>query len=54
MGPERPLPGFLPLGPVLSPSRITLENNEKIRPHPDREITFAGANGGDEVRQVAK
>jgi hypothetical protein len=27
---------------VLSPSRITLENNEKIRPQPDRENAFAG------------
>jgi len=31
---------------VLSPSRITLENNEKIRQLPDRENAFAGASGG--------
>jgi hypothetical protein len=46
MGPERPLPGFLPLGPVLSPSRITLENNGKIRPRLDRENAFSVAGGG--------
>jgi hypothetical protein len=34
--------------PALGPSRITLENNGKIRPQPDREIDFARANdGGD-------
>jgi len=44
--PERPLLGFLPLGPVLSPSRITLENNGKIRPWLDRENAFSGASGG--------
>jgi hypothetical protein len=48
IGPERPLPGFLPLGAVLSPSRITLEYNGKIRPQPDRENAFARVNGGDE------
>jgi hypothetical protein len=32
--------------PVLSLSRITLENNEKIRPEPDGENAFAGAGGG--------
>ena len=31
---------------MLSPSRITLENNEKIRPQPDRENALAGASGG--------
>jgi len=31
---------------VLSPSRITLENNEKIRQQPDRENGFARASGG--------
>jgi hypothetical protein len=37
-----------PLAPalVLSPSRITLENNGKIRPQPDRENAFVGASGG--------
>ena len=33
--------------PVKSPSRITLENNGKIRPQPDRENAFAGASGGE-------
>lgn len=46
MGYERPLPGLLASGPVLSLSRITLENNGKIRPQPDRENTFAVASGG--------
>jgi len=36
-------------GPVNSPSRITLENNGKIRPQPDRENAFAGASGGEGV-----
>jgi hypothetical protein len=40
--PERPLPDLLALQPVLSLSRITLDNNEKIRPQPDRENAFAG------------
>ena len=35
-------------GPVNSPCHITLENNEKIRPQPDRENAFAGASGGAE------
>jgi hypothetical protein len=34
--------------PVNSPSRITLENNEKIQPRPDRENAFAGASGGED------
>ena len=46
IGPERTLPGLLTPRPVLSPSRITLENNGKIRPQPDRENAFAGASGG--------
>ena len=45
-GLERPLPGLPALGPVLSPSRITLENNGKIRPQPDGENTLSGASGG--------
>ena len=45
-GPERPLPGHLAQRPVLSPSRITLENNEKIRPQPDRENAFADSVRG--------
>lgn len=48
IGPERPLPGLPAQGAVLSPTRITLENNEKIRPEPDREHAFAGASGGVE------
>ena len=32
--------------PVLSPSRITLENNGKIRTQPDGENLFARASGG--------
>ena len=43
---ERPLPDLLAPRSVLSRSRITLENNEKIRPQPDRENAFAGASGG--------
>jgi len=31
---------------VNSPSRITLENNGKIRPQPDQENAFVGASGG--------
>ena len=46
IGPERPLPDLLAHGAVLSTSRITLENNGKIRPEPDRENAFAGASGG--------
>ena len=48
IGPERPLPALLAPAPVLSPTRITLENNEKIRPQPDRENAFARASGGAE------
>lgn len=36
-GPKRPLSGLVVLGPVLSLSGITLENNGKIRPRPDEE-----------------
>lgn len=32
--------------PVLSPARITPENNEKIRPQQDRDNAFAKASGG--------
>ena len=46
IGPERTLPGRLARTPVLSPSRITLENNGKIRQQPDRANAFAGASGG--------
>jgi len=37
---------------VLSPSRITLENNEKIRQQPDRENGFARASGGGNATGV--
>ena len=43
---ERPLLGLLAAGAVLSPSRITLENNGKIRPQPDQENAFMRASGG--------
>lgn len=46
IGPETSLPGLLATGPVLSPARITPENNEKIRPQTGRENAFAGAIGG--------
>ncbi len=46
MCPERTPLGLLAPGLMLSPSRITLENNEKIRPQPDRENAFARASGG--------
>tara|TARA_R110002110_G_scaffold44720_5_gene137453 strand:- start:1440 stop:1676 length:237 start_codon:yes stop_codon:yes gene_type:complete len=39
-------------GPVLSPSRITLEYKGKIWPHPDRENAFSRASGGGGVRQL--
>ena len=52
IGPERPLPGLLAPGPVLSPSRITLENNGKIRPQSDRENAFARSSGGDDEIQT--
>ena len=45
IGPERPLPCLLAVGAVLSPSRITLESNGKIRSLPDRERAFARASG---------
>ena len=37
---------------VKCSTRITLENNGKIRPQPDRENAFARASGGDEVRKL--
>ncbi len=47
IGHERPLLGLLAPRPVLSLSRITLENNGKIRPQPDRENAFARSSGGE-------
>jgi hypothetical protein len=52
IGPERTLPGLLIPRPVNSPCRITLENNEKIRPQPDRENAFARASGGGDGPDV--
>ncbi len=52
IGIERPLAGHVVPGPVLSPSRIALENNGKIRPQPDRENAFAGATGGGDGPDV--
>jgi len=46
IGSQRPLSSLLAPRPVLSPSRITLENNEKIRSEPDLENAFARASGG--------
>lgn len=37
---------FAPFEREVSPTRITLENNGKIRPQLDRENAFAGASGG--------
>ena len=54
IGPKRPLPGFLAPMPVLSPSRITLEHNGKIRPRPDGEKAFAGASGGAKGIRTAR
>jgi hypothetical protein len=49
---ERPLSGHLAQVPVLGPSRITLENNGKFRPQPDRENAFAGATGGGDGPEI--
>ena len=46
IAPGRPLLSLLAPRAVLSPTRITLENNGKIRPEPDRENAFARASGG--------
>lgn len=52
IGPERPLLGHSLLGPVLSLTRTTPENNGKIRPQPDRENAFVGASGGGNATPV--
>ena len=52
IGPERTLPRLLALRPVNSSTRITPENNGKIRPQPDRENAFAGASGGGNATAV--
>ena len=46
MATERTLSTFSALGAVNSPTRITLENNAKILPQPDRENAFARVIGG--------
>lgn len=46
IGHERTLSSHLAPRPVLSATRITLENNGKIRPRPDRENAFSRACGG--------
>ena len=46
IGLERMLLGLPALVAVNSLSRITLENNRKIGPPPNRENAFAGASGG--------
>ena len=47
VGPERLLPGYLAAKLVLSPTRITLENNGKIRHQPDWENALVGVSGGE-------
>lgn len=39
---------------MLSPSRITLEYNEKIRPQPDGENAFARASGGGNGTEIQR
>ena len=46
IGTERALPGGLAPREVNSLSRITLENNGKVRPEPDWEKLFNGLSGG--------
>lgn len=41
-------------GPVLSHTRITLENSGKIRPQMDRENAFAGASGGADATRIQR
>ena len=45
---RRMLRSLLVPRPVLSLSTVTLENNEKIRPQPERENAFSRASGGEE------
>jgi hypothetical protein len=51
VGLKRTCPAALARTPVQSPTRITSENNGKIRPQPDRENAFARASGGERARQ---
>lgn len=46
IGLERPPPALQAPRPVFSPSRITLENNEKFRPTPGAEKQFPRSSGG--------
>ena len=46
VGLERTPPSHLAPRPVNNPSRITLQNNGKIRPHLDGENAFVRASGG--------
>ncbi len=52
IGPERPLSGHFTAVLVDSPSRITLENNGKIRAWPDGEKLSAKASGGGNATGV--
>ena len=52
VGLKRTCPAAVARTPVQSPSRITLENNGKIRPQPDRENAFARASGGGDGSDV--
>ncbi len=47
IGPERTPLALLSPSQVNSPTRINLENNEKIRPEPDREKLFNRLSGGE-------
>jgi hypothetical protein len=52
MGQESALPAILAPGRELSPSRVVLERNEKIRLQPDRENTYVMASGGADATAV--
>lgn len=52
IGLKRTCPAAVLRTPVLSLTRITLENNDKIWPQPDRENAFAKASGGGDGSDV--
>ena len=52
--PERPGQARSAPGPVQSPTRITLENNEKFRPPPHAEKQFPRASGGGDGPSVER
>jgi hypothetical protein len=52
IGLKRTSPAAVARIPVLTPSRITPENNGKIRPQPDRENAFERASGGGNATVV--